>query len=341
MSSTGSSPIKSEIDFDAPGKHSGFLRLPHSVHRSAYGWIPIPVGSIKNGEGPTVLVMAGNHGDEYEGQILVSRLLREIDPAHVNGQLILLPMANFPAAEAGLRTSPLDDGNLNRSFPGNPAGSPTEIIAHYIETVLLARSRYVIDLHSGGSSLLYDGANMLLLAPRDAEEADHIKGLLKAFGLPKAFLLSANPVTISSAARRQGGMSIVTELGGAGMVSPKILAQAWQGLLSFLGHIGLLAGPMVPPAPPAETRLMRIHPHDHYVYAREAGLFEPVAELGERVQAGQLAARLHFPHHPERPPVSVYFPGNGIIICKRVPAQVQAGDCLYQLGDNLPEGDIF
>jgi hypothetical protein len=25
------------------GKQHGFIRLPYSVHRSAYGWIPIPV----------------------------------------------------------------------------------------------------------------------------------------------------------------------------------------------------------------------------------------------------------------------------------------------------------
>lgn len=86
------SPITSEVDLDAPGKQTGYLRLPHSVHRSAYGWLPIPVASIASGPGPSVLVMAGNHGDEYEGQILVSGLIREIDPAWVRGRLILLPM---------------------------------------------------------------------------------------------------------------------------------------------------------------------------------------------------------------------------------------------------------
>ena len=68
------SPISSEIDYEADGKQAGYLRLPHSVHRSAYGWIPIPIVQIKNGEGPTLLLMAGNHGDEYEGQVAVTRL---------------------------------------------------------------------------------------------------------------------------------------------------------------------------------------------------------------------------------------------------------------------------
>jgi len=96
--------IRSEIDFEARGKQVGYLRVPHSVHRSAYGWIPVPVASIRNGAGPTVVVMAGNHGDEYEGQVLTARLVREAEPDMIAGQLILVTMANFPAAEAGLRT---------------------------------------------------------------------------------------------------------------------------------------------------------------------------------------------------------------------------------------------
>lgn len=66
--------ITSEVDFDADGKQTGFLRLPHSVHRSAYGWIPIPIVMIKNGDGPTALLISGNHGDEYEGQVALTKL---------------------------------------------------------------------------------------------------------------------------------------------------------------------------------------------------------------------------------------------------------------------------
>lgn len=131
--------IKSEIDLDAAGKHVGYLRLPHSVRRSAYGWLPIPIASIKRGEGPVFIVTAGSHGDEYEGQIIVSSLIREISPEMVNGQIIILPMLNFPAADAGTRTSPLDDGNLNRLFPGVQSGTPTQVIAHFVEHVLLPR----------------------------------------------------------------------------------------------------------------------------------------------------------------------------------------------------------
>ena len=93
--------ITSEVDFDAEGKQTGYLRVPHSVHRSAYGWIPVPISVIRNGDGPTLVVTGGSHGDEYEGQIAISKLARELETNQIRGRLILLPMLNFPAAQAG------------------------------------------------------------------------------------------------------------------------------------------------------------------------------------------------------------------------------------------------
>src|SRR3546814_2542502 len=40
-------------------------------------FVPIPIAVIKNGTGPSVLLIAGNHGDEYEGQVLLTRLIRQ------------------------------------------------------------------------------------------------------------------------------------------------------------------------------------------------------------------------------------------------------------------------
>lgn len=64
--------IRSEVDLDAEGRRLGYLRVPHSSHRSACGWIPIPIASIRRGAGPTVLAMASHHGDAYEGQVIAA-----------------------------------------------------------------------------------------------------------------------------------------------------------------------------------------------------------------------------------------------------------------------------
>jgi predicted deacylase len=253
----------------------------------------------------------------------------------VSGQVILLPMANFPAAQAGNRTSPLDEGNLNRSFPGDPMGSPTALIAHYLETVLFPRAQVIVDLHSGGSSLLYEGCNMLALEPRDDEEAARLTRLLKAMGLPRALLHAPNPKTISSAARRQGAISIVTELAGAGTITGSALQMAQQSVLHLLGHLGVVRGEIVPDSAPSQPRFMRIDGDRHFVYANCDGLFEPLVELGERVEAGQAAARIHFPDNPLREPELIFFEGSGVVVCKRMPALSRHGDCLFQLAEDV------
>src|ERR1700712_15851 len=147
--------LVAEVDFDAPGAQYGFVRLFHSVHRSAYGFIPLPMVVLQNGTGPTALFVSGTHGDEYEGQVALCNLARSLRPEAIQGRVILLPAANLPAALAGRRTSPIDDGNLNRLFPGDPDGSVTEQIAWFVEHELVARADMVVDLHSGGSSLMY------------------------------------------------------------------------------------------------------------------------------------------------------------------------------------------
>lgn len=202
--------ISSEVDFDAEGKQAGYLRSPHSVHRSGYGWIPVPVVTITNGDGPTLLMIAGNHGDEYEGQIALTKLSRELEPENIRGRIIILTMANYPAAKAGLRTSPIDGGNLNRSFPGDPLGNPTQMIAHYIEEVLLPLCDYSIDLHSGGTSLFYP-PTLLRGRGHTAEETEKLIALQHAFDLPYTW------VTEQSNCRRRGPDSAPQGRVGQGM----------------------------------------------------------------------------------------------------------------------------
>lgn len=323
-------PISSGIDLNQDGKQFGHLRLPHSVHRSAYGWIPIPIVSIRNGDGPVVLVMGGNHGDEYEGQAIVAQLCRDIAPEAIRGQLLLMPMANYPAAMAGRRTSPLDEGNLNRSFPGHARGTPTEIVADYIEGVLLARAQYLVDLHSGGSSLIYDRGYALTLEPGDADRA-RVQELLMSFGMPKGYLHVPSPVNSSAAADRNGAVPFLLELGGGGALSHDLAAAGREGVLRFLGHIGLLRGALVPPPPARPTLLLRTETDEHFVYALDEGIYEPLADLGEVVQKGQPAARIHFPSTPLREPATLFFEREGYVACKRAIARVVVGDCLFQL----------
>ena len=145
--------IFTELDFEKPGKQQGFLQVPYSHNLGGWANVMIPVTTVARGKGPTVLVMGGNHGDEYQGQIAAMKLARELTPEMVTGRIILIPSLNFPAARAATRLSPLDGANMNRSFPGSPEGTVTSQIAHYLTTVLFPMVEVVIDIHSGGRSM--------------------------------------------------------------------------------------------------------------------------------------------------------------------------------------------
>ena len=94
------SPIRATVDFTQPGKQLGHLFVPYSHNLGGWANLMLPIAVLANGTGPTVLVLAGNHGDEYPGQVAVLRLLRELTPEKITGRLILIPTLTMPGAKA-------------------------------------------------------------------------------------------------------------------------------------------------------------------------------------------------------------------------------------------------
>lgn len=319
-----------DVDLDKPGKHAGYARLPYSVNRSAYGWIPIPVVSIRNGRGKTVLLLAGTHGDEFEGQVTLTRLAQELQTDDVNGHLIILPMANYPAAKAGHRVSPIDQGNLNRLYPGDASGTPSAMIAHFIETELMSRADFVFDLHSGGSSLNYVPATTSVASTGSASNEER-KALMSAFGAPYGLMFASAPGSGSSseAAARHGIPRLGTELGGRAWIHPAYSDICDVGVRRVLGQLGLIQPNDLPPPP--QVTFLTVE-RDCFTYATANGVFEGRASLGSEVRKGDWAGSIYFPDTPLRAPEPVYFPADGIVVCERALAMCAVGDCLYHLG---------
>ena len=85
--------------------------------------MPITVinGLRAGADAPGVAVFGGTHGNEYEGQIAVKRLCRDLDAGEMGGRVILMPQLSESACAAHTRSSPEDHVNMNRAFPGNAA----------------------------------------------------------------------------------------------------------------------------------------------------------------------------------------------------------------------------
>lgn len=323
--------IWAEVDYEKDGKQVAWLHLHHSVTRSAYGDIMIPVAVIKNGKGPSVLLTAGNHGDEYEGQIALCKFIREIDPGQIQGRIVVLPALNMPAALTGTRVSPLDQGNLNRLFPGDPDGTPTQQIAYYVDSVLLPMVEYWHDYHAGGSSLAY----LPFASMRQSEDRrlnDRTMTALKAFGAPIGLVwqTSIDGRQSLGAGIRRGVVTLGGEFGGTGDVTIEGVRIIERGLRRELAHLGVIAASSGD-TPTPSTRLMEVRNKSYYVYAPEPGLFEPFTELGDNVKAGQPCGQVHFVDNPARAPVPCHFKTDGMVICKRHFGRVERGDCVVHL----------
>lgn len=330
------SRLRLTIDLDAPGRSVGDLMLSWSDNTNPLGYHPIPVISIKGGDGPLVLIIGGTHGDEFEGPAAIMRLARRLSPETLRGQVVLIPALNAPAIAASSRVSPLDGANLNRSFPGDPGGGPTAMLAHFVETVLMPRCNAVIDLHSGGKASIFQTC---ALATRTADSAlyDRNLALAKAFGLPLIWVLGANNDnrSVNAAAERAGIPMIAAELGGGGGVDPAITELAEIGLMQCLGHLGMVDVSPVSTPPP---RRVQIASPLQSVHAPGDGLFDRGVCAGQEVKAGQTAGWLHYLAEPERPSVPLIFPGDGLVLAHTCRGIVRRGELLALVASDVPEG---
>lgn len=324
-SHTGQSRIITTVDYDAPGKHSGVLRVPQSRNDSGWGTIGIPIGVISSGSGPTFLLTSGTHGDEWEGPIALMNLLRGLEPGQVQGRLIVVPALHMPAVQNGTRLSPIDGRDLNRCFPGDPRGSFAFILADYVTRFLLPLSDYNLDLHSGGRSMDFVVSTTSHLLDDRAQLEATLK-LARVFGASYHVVIKEvdSSGTFMTAAEQMGVVAISSELGGINRVSIPGVAATERGVRNVLKHYGVIEGAV--DAAPEPTEIMTVPDYDCYAFAPRAGLFQPFDALGAIVRRGAPAGVLHQIDGPERPAEVIPYGRDGILWCTRGEAQVREGD---------------
>lgn len=328
------SPIAPSVDFDADGAQHGHLRLPWSRDESAWGSLLIPVSVIGRGDGPTALLTGGNHGDEFEGPIALLNLARSLDPARMAGRVVILPGLNYPALCAGSRTSPVDGGNMNRSFPGRPDGTITEKIADYVQRHLLPRADLVADIHSGGKTLEFLPFAACHRLDDKAQEA-RCRAARDAFGAPYSLAMREIDALgmLDTAAEAMGKTFVTTELAGGGTTRPETLRNAERGLINLLIHMNILDGEIEFGA----TVHLAMPDDSCFAFAQHAGLIEPCAGLGEVVAAGDLLARVHDLARTGAAPVEYHAPRAGLLAGRHYPGLIQPGDFLALIAQVVDE----
>jgi N-alpha-acetyl-L-2,4-diaminobutyrate deacetylase len=318
------SPITPTIDLDAQGIRHGFLRLPYSRDDSAWGSVMIPIAVIRNGEGPTALLTGGNHGDEYEGPLALYELARTLRPETVSGAVIIVPALNYPAFRAGTRTSPVDKGNMNRSFPGRPDGTVTQKIADYVQRHLLPRADIVLDFHSGGRTLDFVPFCAAHILP-DKEQEARAFAAVEAFSAPWSVkMLEIDAVGMfDTAAEEMGKTFVTTELGGGGTARAETVRIARKGVMNVLRHAGIVEG-TVEKTP---SRWLDMPSGECFSFAEEDGMIETTVDLGEKVERGMVIARVYGTGRTGLAPQEIRAQMDGILAARHFPGLVKAGDC--------------
>jgi len=318
------SKVQATVDFEKNGKQFGYLDVPHSRDDSGWGTLRVPIAVVKNGSGPTILFTGGNHGDEYEGQVALVKLARALDPKDVAGRVIMIPFLNYPAARASRRTSPIDAVNMNRAFPGERRGTVSQLIAHYVSTLILPLCDLVMDFHAGGRTMTYQPFACIHRL-EDRPLFDRTKAALLALGAPISLVLQELDAEgmLDTQVESMGKVFVSAELGGAGTTTPTTVGIADRGCRRLLAHLGITR-PTAENTPP--TRFMDTSGPGCYTISNHGGLFEMLAELGATVKAGDPLAQIHSMERPEEAPIVYRAARDGMLIGRHHPAVIQQGD---------------
>jgi predicted deacylase len=319
-----------------------WLSLPHSTNTGAWSNLVIPYGTVANGDGPTVLMIAGVHGDEHEGEIALLDLLSTVDPKDVTGRLIVIPRLSVPASDADTRLWP-DGTNINRVFPGTEAGTIEERVAHTLSTVLFPLADVVMDLHSGGRSLRFVPMALMRLVSDLALRRRMLDAML-AFNTDLHMLYSdvTGVGLLVAEAERQQKVVVSTELGGGGIVTKHSIEVGRRGLWNCLRHLGVLGGATqtradlgLPPAVIASAL-----EEENYVRAPISGIWEPTVEPGDRAQRGEIVGRLYRPEEPHRKAEAITSAVTGVVCGVRPLAVSRQGDCLVVVGQEVEASSL-
>lgn len=332
-----------DLDFDRPGKYH--YRLAFHMD-SGWGSSLVPI-TVINGLRPSgpgtepagLAAFGGTHGNEWEGQIAVKRLCEELDPAEISGRVILMPQLNQSACAANQRTSPLDEVNMNRAFPGNPRGTITFRIAHFVKTCVFPRVRVVIDLHAGGREGGFALCTSIHPVPDPGQFAEMIR-LASLFDAPFILVYSSEMASglLTDEAEADGKVALGGEFGFGENVSRRGVQHACEGIRNVLKHYRMLNGSIISinPSRPFASRLVDARNLEDYVPCPQEGIWEPLVDLGDEVSEGEPVGLLHSFSDHSCPPLKIHARRSGFILMMCGAARCAEGSTLYVIAREIP-----
>ena len=323
-----------------------FERLGKSMYEVGFHYdgtwgntlVPMTVINGTAGPGKSVVCFGGTHGNEYEGQVAVWRLMHELDPAEMSGRVILIPRLNVPACETGTRESLRDGVNMNRAFPGDPKGSLTYRIAHFVTSKLFPRVDIVLDIHAAG-----EGPEFALCSSfhqiDDPKQYAEMKCVASLFDTPFILIYSSEMANglLTNEAEAMGKITIGGEFGHSAGVLHQGLQHAYQGIKNVLHHYQILPGEIkrIDAYRGTAPKLVAATNLDEYIPAPITGVYEPIYKVGSPVETGQRVGRLYDFDRVGSPPLEIHAPRSGYLLLQTYKAPVKKGDTMLVIAQEV------
>jgi len=278
--------------------------------------IPIIVSRSLN-PGPTLLLMAGMHGDEINGVEIIRRIIVNKYNRPLIGSVICIPIVNINGFIQFTREVP-DGKDINRSFPGSKTGSLASQVAYFLTTEILPQIDIGLDFHTGGSRI---------------NNYPQIRAVLnneENFKLAKVF---APPLIIDSKFREQSlrkeanklGKSILVYEGGESLrLRKNAVVNGVNGALRVMKHLGMCAEA---PLPDRETVVIN---KTTWVRAAAAGLYHSFVRPGEFIKNKQKIGLITGPYGEFEKAIKSTV--NGHVIAINNKPVVNKGDALMHIG---------
>ncbi len=272
--------------------------------------------------GHVLFVSAAIHGDEVIGVEIVRRLLRAEGLGEIAGTLLAVPIVNTFGFLNHSRYLP-DRRDLNRSFPGQAAGSMASRLAHIFMTEVVGRSDVGIDLHS--AAIHRTNLPQIRLTP----DNPRLTKLGQAFGAPVMMYSKLREGSLRMAAEEEG-IDVLLYEAGEGLRFDELAARAGvSGILRVMNQLGMIGDDTLPDSE-AEPVLCA---SSNWYRAPIGGVFRGYLTTGDAVEPGTVLGAISDPFGEAEE--EVICETTGIIIGRSNMPVVNEGEALFHIAETL------
>lgn len=317
--------------FDLPKDMKQFTY--HTILNNDALRMEMPIGVINGvNDGPTLIVTGGLFATEFSGVEAASRMYRDFDPQKIAGRVIIIPVITMdafqfrtPMFNLSSGVSPRDGKSLNSVFPGDPNGSPTEILAHFVFNELVSKSDYHIDLRGGDLS---ESHVIHSIHPNNASpEVNRVsEEMSRACGFEYFQARDVDPRSLVFEASQTGIPSIITQCGLGFKTQPEedFINAHITAVTNNMKHFGMMSG-----APDIHPMQREFTVDFDQLRAKTFGTFQGIADQGDVVKKGDLIGRVTGLDGAVLE--ELHSPIDGVVHELLVRRVVSQGDLLYNL----------